>query len=99
VVGRAGEIDLAADQPANAIAGGLGACLEADAMMPFHTTRFPAALELARRESFRLSRPSAILLDTELACLYVLTGAHKEFLAHRHVVLTVTPDGEELAGG
>jgi hypothetical protein len=68
-------------------------------MMPFCTTRFPAALALARRESFRLSRSSSILLDTELACLYVLTGAHRELLAHRHVVLTVTPDGKEVTGG
>ena len=67
-------------------------------MMPFHTTDFAAAMRFARRESFRLRKPSAVLLDCLRACLYVLTGPHREFLEGRQVVVTVTPDGKELIG-
>ena len=67
-------------------------------MVPFESAEFPAALAFARRESYRTRKPSAVLLDCVRACLYVLTGPHKEFLEGRQVVVTVTPDGKELPG-
>jgi hypothetical protein len=67
-------------------------------MVPFESAEFPAALAFARRESYRTREPSAVLLDCVRACLYVLTGPHKEFLKGRQVVVTVTPDGKELPG-
>jgi len=68
-------------------------------MMPFESADFPAALAFARRESYRTRKPSAVLLDCVRACLYVLTGPHKEFLEGREVVVTVTPEGREQIGG
>jgi hypothetical protein len=67
-------------------------------MMPFQSRDFPAALAYARRESFRQSRRSCVLLDTKQACLYVLTGPHQDYLVGREVVVTVTPDGREILG-
>jgi hypothetical protein len=87
-----------AARPANVILGGLEACFGVDAMMPFHSDDFPAALAFARREAFRQSRRSCVLLDTVQACLYVLTGPHQDFLVGRQVVVTVTPDGKEILG-
>ena len=66
-------IEPAPARPANVILGGLEACFGADAMMPFCSESFPAALAVARREAFRQSRRSCVLLDTVQACLYVLT--------------------------
>lgn len=68
-------------------------------MMPFQSADFPAALAFARREAYRLRRPSCVLVDCVRACLYVLTGPHKEFLKGRQVIVTVTPDGKELLDG
>ncbi len=67
-------------------------------MMPFHTNDFPAALAFARREAYRLHKPSAVLVDTGRACLYVLPGFHRDFVEGREVVVTVTPEGKELIG-
>ena len=67
-------------------------------MMPFRSEDFPAALAFARREAFRQSRRSCVLLDPVQVCLYVLTGPHQDFLVGREVVVTVTPDGKEILG-
>jgi len=67
-------------------------------MMPFRSEDFPTALAFARREAFRQSRRSCVLLDPVQVCLYVLTGPHQDFLVVREVVVTVTPDGKEILG-
>jgi hypothetical protein len=91
-------IDPSAARPAGVIVRDLEARFGADAMMPFRSDDFPAALAFTRREAFRQSRRSCVLLDTVQACLYVLTGPHQDFLVGREVVVTVTPDGKEILG-
>jgi len=60
-------------------------------MMPFESTDFPAAMAFARREAYRLHRTSYVLMDPVQVCLYVLTGAHREFLQGRQIVTVAKP--------